>query len=80
MLSYAARRVVLLVPVLLGATVVVFAGLGYLRQRGCPTVLLYSDDDNVVAMRLYERAGFHRHDVDIRYLRRAGSPIRNRDV
>ena len=48
------------------------AGLEYLRQRGCSTVLLYSDDDNVVALRLYERAGFHHHDVDIQYARRAG--------
>jgi mycothiol synthase len=56
------------------------AGLGYLAGRGCATVLLYVDDDNASAMRLYDRAGFHRHDVDIRYLRRAGSPLRNQDV
>ena len=45
------------------------AGLAYLAERGCQTVLLYVDDDNAAAMRLYERAGFHRHDVDIQYAR-----------
>jgi mycothiol synthase len=42
-------------------------GLAYLRARGCPDVLLYVDDSNTAAMRLYERAGFHSHDVDVQW-------------
>lgn len=43
------------------------AGLRLLAERGCPAVLLYVDDDNVSAMRLYERAGFTVHDTDIQW-------------
>lgn len=47
------------------------AGLHHLARRGCPAVLLYVDDDNRAAMRLYERSGFARADVDVQW-RRAG--------
>jgi mycothiol synthase len=46
------------------------AGLAYLAQRGCTAVLLYVDDDNDGAMRLYARSGFERYDRDTQYLRR----------
>ncbi len=39
-------------------------GLQYLAGRGCPRVLLYVDDDNAGAMRLYERLGFAAYDAD----------------
>ncbi|MDT4894555.1 MAG: mycothiol synthase [Pseudonocardiales bacterium] len=42
-------------------------GLAYLAGRGAREVLLYVDDSNAAAMRLYERAGFHRHDVDVQW-------------
>src|SRR5206468_6122042 len=48
------------------------AGLKLLAERGCPTALLYVDDDNAPAMRLYERAGFARFDTDIQWRRPAG--------
>jgi mycothiol synthase len=44
-------------------------GLTHLRERGCPSVLLYVDDDNAGAVRLYERSGFHRHDSDTQWRR-----------
>jgi mycothiol synthase len=46
------------------------AGLRYLRSRGLPQVMLYVDEDNTVARRTYERLGFTRWDVDVRYRRR----------
>ena len=42
-------------------------GLASLRDRGCDEVLLYVDGDNTGAMRLYERSGFHRHDLDVQW-------------
>jgi mycothiol synthase len=42
-------------------------GLASLRDRGCREVLLYVDGDNIGAMRLYERAGFERHDLDVQW-------------
>lgn len=42
-------------------------GLRHLAERGCPEVLLYVDDDNDTALRLYERTGFHRHDLDVQW-------------
>jgi len=42
-------------------------GLHYLASRGCPSVLLYADDSNQSALRLYERFGFERHDVDVQW-------------
>ena len=47
----------------LGATLLL-RGLRYLAGKGCPSVLLYVDDDNVTARRLYERHGFVGADVD----------------
>jgi mycothiol synthase len=46
------------------------AGLRHLRDRGLGTVLLYVDDDNPRAVRLYESMGFTRHAVDVRFVRR----------
>lgn len=43
-------------------------GLRHLADRGCPYVLLYVDGDNPGAVRLYERAGFHRFDLDVQWL------------
>jgi mycothiol synthase len=42
-------------------------GLRHLAARDCPEVLLYVDGDNAGARRLYERAGFHEHDLDIQW-------------
>jgi mycothiol synthase len=42
-------------------------GLRHLADQGCPEVLLYVDGDNTAARRLYERSGFHEHDVDIQW-------------
>ncbi len=47
------------------------AGLVHLRGRGLDTVMLYVDESNTAAMRLYERFGFARHDVDVQYRRDA---------
>jgi mycothiol synthase len=48
-------------PALLGL------GLEHLRESGCTEVLLYVDDDNTAAMRLYERYGFSRHELDVQW-------------
>ncbi len=42
-------------------------GLEHLAGRGCPYVLLYVDGDNSAALRLYERFGFGRHDLDAQW-------------
>jgi mycothiol synthase len=42
-------------------------GLRHLAGRGCPYVLLYVEDDNAAALRLYERFGFVRHDLDAQW-------------
>lgn len=42
-------------------------GLMHLRERGCTQVELYVDESNATAMRLYERYGFQRHDVDVQW-------------
>lgn len=42
-------------------------GLRHLHDRGCPYVLLYVDDSNAAAVRLYERFGFTRHDRDAQW-------------
>jgi mycothiol synthase len=42
-------------------------GLRLLAERGCHEVLLYVDGDNPGAMRLYERAGFVRFDLDVQW-------------
>lgn len=42
-------------------------GLRHLAERGCTEVLLYVDGDNSGARRLYEKAGFHEHDLDVQW-------------
>jgi mycothiol synthase len=44
-------------------------GLRHLAARGCREVLLYVDGDNGTARRLYERAGFREHDLDVQWQR-----------
>lgn len=43
------------------------AGLSYLRSRGLGEVMLYVDESNAGAMAMYERLGFARSAVDVRY-------------
>lgn len=42
-------------------------GLDWLHRHGCTEVLLYVDGDNTAAVRLYERSGFVRHDLDVQW-------------
>jgi mycothiol synthase len=42
-------------------------GLRHLADRGCTEVKLYVDGDNAGARRLYERAGFDEHDLDVQW-------------
>jgi len=44
-------------------------GLRYLRSSGLSSVLLYVDDTNTGAIKVYERLGFTRWDVDVSYRR-----------
>jgi len=44
-------------------------GLRHLRSRGLSSVLLYVDDTNTGAIKVYERLGFTRWDVDVSYRR-----------
>ena len=49
-------------------------GLAHLRGRGLAEVLLYTEEDNVAAVSLYERSGFRRYSVDVSWRRnRSGS-------
>ncbi len=51
-------------------------GLRHLRARGLSSAMLYVDDSNPGAVRMYERLGFTRWDVDVCYRRpesRAGA-------
>ena len=43
-------------------------GLRRLAERGCPWALLYVDDDNAGALRLYERFGFEHSDTDTQWV------------
>jgi mycothiol synthase len=43
------------------------AGLGYLRDRGLAEAMLYVDEDNVPAIRMYESLGFTRWSTDAMY-------------
>jgi mycothiol synthase len=49
------------------------AGLHYLRDRGLPEAMLYVDEDNGPAIRLYRALGFSRWRTDAMY-RRPGRP------
>lgn len=42
-------------------------GLNYLRERGLPGVMLYADESNAPAIRLYESLGFARSRTDVMY-------------
>jgi mycothiol synthase len=44
-------------------------GLAHLRSRGLGEVLLYVEEDNAAAVRLYEGRGFHRFSVDVSWRR-----------
>ncbi|RBY78174.1 mycothiol synthase [Geodermatophilus sp. TF02-6] len=44
-------------------------GLAHLRSRGLAQVLLYVEEDNTVAVSLYERSGFTRSAVDVSWRR-----------
>jgi mycothiol synthase len=48
-------------------------GLAHLRGRGLTQVLLYTDEDNVAAVSLYERSGFGRFSVDVSWRRDASA-------
>jgi mycothiol synthase len=50
------------------------AGLHYLRDRGLAQVMLYVDEDNVPAVRMYEGLGFTRWSTDVMYRQRASGP------
>lgn len=43
------------------------AGIRYLQQVGCPRVMLYVEADNGPAVRVYQRLGFQRWDVDVQF-------------
>jgi mycothiol synthase len=47
------------------------AGLHHLRDRGVAQAMLYVDEDNVPAIRMYEALGFARAGIDAMYRRRA---------
>ena len=47
------------------------AGLRHLRDRGLAEAMLYVDEDNVPAIRLYEALGFTRSGTDAMYRQRA---------
>ena len=43
------------------------AGLSWLNSQGARTAMLYSDDSNLTAVRLYEKRGFRTVEVDTQY-------------
>jgi ribosomal protein S18 acetylase RimI-like enzyme len=50
------------------------AGLRYLQDRGLAEVMLYADEDNVPAIRLYEALGFIHWRTDAMYRDLRGTP------
>ncbi|MFC3998426.1 mycothiol synthase [Nocardiopsis sediminis] len=50
------------------------AGLRYLRDRGLPWVLLYTDEENRSAVRLYESLGFRVFATDVMYATSSATP------
>lgn len=48
-------------------SVLLLGGLAWLFDQGVRTVLLYVDGDNSTAVRLYERYGFSRYDLDVQW-------------
>ena len=51
------------------ATALTLVGLHHLRSSGLDTVLLYVDDSNAAAMRVYEKLGFTRYEADVVFRR-----------
>jgi mycothiol synthase len=51
------------------------AGLHYLRDRGADQAMLYVDEDNVPAIKMYEALGFTRATVDAMYRRPPVTPL-----
>ncbi len=45
------------------------AGMRYLRDRGLAHVMLYVDEDNKAATRMYTALGFNRSNTDVMYRR-----------
>lgn len=43
------------------------AGLRHLRAAGCAEVLLYVEGDNAPAIKVYQRLGFERTDLDVQF-------------
>lgn len=50
-------------------TALTLAGLRHLRDCGLGEVLLYVESDNAAAIRVYERLGFARSQVDVQFVR-----------
>ena len=49
-------------------------GLEYLASLGLPEVILYADETNVGAVRMYERLGFKIDNTDVEYARAVRDP------
>jgi mycothiol synthase len=43
------------------------AGIRHLRDIGCPRVILYVEGDNEPAIKIYQRLGFERWDLDVQF-------------
>ena len=49
-------------------------GLEYLASLGLPAVMLYADETNTSAVRMYERLGFVISNTDVEYARPVTDP------
>jgi mycothiol synthase len=49
-------------------------GLAYLRGRGLRSVLLYTEESNATAVRLYEARGFTRYSIDVQWRKGLSTP------